>query len=64
MVYSDLIEDRIDQIITALKEKFPDITNYRWCAIKLLGQDKEILEKYPLHLPGISDQNFEGWTGY
>lgn len=59
MVYSDLIEDRIDQIITALKEKFPDITNYRWCAIKLLGQDKEILEKYPLHLPGISDQNFE-----
>ena len=34
MVYSDAIEDAIDQIITVLQEKYPDLTNYRWHAIK------------------------------
>ena len=32
MVYSDEIEDKIDQIIDALKVKYPDLKNYRWHA--------------------------------
>lgn len=59
MVYSDEIEDNIDQVIAALKEQYPLMVNYRWHAIKLLGQDKEVCEKYPLKLPGILDKNYE-----
>lgn len=59
MVYSDGIEDKIDHVISALEEKYPSIQNYRWHAIKLLGQDKEVCEKYPIDIPGITDQNYE-----
>ena len=58
MVYSDDIEDKIDKIIPALAEKYPDLPNKRWHAIKLLENDKEIGEKYPVSLPGI-DLNCE-----
>ncbi len=46
MVYSDLLEDKIDEIIPVLQQKYPELTNYRWYALKLLEQDKEIMEKY------------------
>ncbi len=46
MVYSDEIEDKIDQLIPLLKEKYPQLTNYRWYALKLLENDKEIREAY------------------
>ncbi len=59
MVYSDGIEDRIDQVITALKKKYPELSNYRWHAIKLLEHDTEISEKYPVNLPDILDKNYE-----
>ncbi len=59
MVYSDQLEDHIDQIISALHNKYPDITNYRWHAIKLLEHDTEVSEKYPLDLPEILQQNYE-----
>lgn len=59
MVYSDEIEDKIDHVMTALEEKYPSLQNYRWHAIKLLGQDKEVCEKYPIDLPGITDKNYE-----
>ncbi|MDY3766742.1 MAG: ferrous iron transport protein B, partial [Lachnospiraceae bacterium] len=59
MVYSDEIEDKIDRIIDALKEKYPDIKNYRWHALKLLEQDKEITEKYPVDLPDVLDKSYE-----
>ena len=55
MVYSDEMEDRIDIVIKALKEKYPDIRNYRWHALKLLEGDNEIKEKYPLDVPLRSD---------
>ena len=51
MVYSDAIEDKIDQIIPALKKRYPDLKNYRWYALKLLEADKEITEKYQVDLP-------------
>ena len=59
MVYSDGIEDKIDLIIEELKKKYPDLTNCRWHAIKLLEQDKEITKRYPVNLPDVIDRNYE-----
>lgn len=59
MVYSDAIEDKIDLIMAELKNKYPKLTNYRWYAIKLLEQDKEITRRYPVNLPEVIDHNYE-----
>lgn len=59
MVYSDELEDKIDQIIPELKRRYPTLTNYRWYALKLLEGDKEITEKYPVGLPGVLDRSYE-----
>lgn len=59
MVYCDEIEDKIDLISEALLDKYPQIPNLRWCAIKLLEQDKELMKKYPLDLSGIIDRSYE-----
>ena len=39
MVYSDKIEDKIDQIMLELKHCYPNLINYRWHALKLLEGD-------------------------
>lgn len=59
MVYRDEIEDKIDLISEALSDKYPQISNLRWCAIKLLERDKELMEKYPLDLSGIIERSYE-----
>ncbi len=59
MVYSDEIEDKIDHIKEVLKAQYPDIINHRWVALKILEQDKEILEKYPVDLPEVLDRSYE-----
>lgn len=59
MVYSDPIEDRIDQLIAELEVKYPNIINPRWHAIKLLEQDQEVMKKHPVDRPDILDQNYE-----
>lgn len=59
MVYSDEMEDRIDAVSEAMVQAYPDITNVRWCAIKLLEGDKEICETYPVDLPGVLDRSYE-----
>ncbi len=59
MVYSDEIEDKIDQIILELKKQYPSLKNYRWHAIKLLEQDNEVSEKYPINLPGLTGESYE-----
>lgn len=59
MVYTDDIEDKIDTVIAVLHEKYPDIKNHRWAAIKLMEQDKEICEKYPVDLPEVLDRSYE-----
>lgn len=46
-VYDDVIEDKIDRITELLRAEYPDEGNYRWCAIKMLEQDKAVTEKYP-----------------
>lgn len=59
MVYDDVIENKIDEIMAALEEYDPEIQNPRWHAIKLLEQDCEITEKYPIDLPKVLDRNYE-----
>lgn len=59
MVYSDEIEDKIDQIKDVLKANYPEITNHRWVALKLLEQDPEITAKYPVNLPEVLDRSYE-----
>ena len=59
MVYSDTIEDKIDQIIPELQHRYPNLTNYRWHAIKLLEGDQEITQKYPVDLPQVLDRSYE-----
>ena len=59
MVYSDEIEDKIDQIKDVLKANYPEITNHRWVALKLLEQDPEITAKYPVNLPEVLERSYE-----
>lgn len=58
MVYSDWIEDRIDVVISQLKKEYSDISNYRWHAIKLLEEDREITNRYPL-LGTLASRSYE-----
>lgn len=46
MVYSDEIEDKIDQVKERLKQAYPEMENYRWRAIKFLEQDEDVMERY------------------
>ncbi len=59
MVYSDTIEDKIDRIIEELQQRYPNLFNYRWHALKLLEQDREISERYPVNLPEVIDRSYE-----
>src|SRR5699024_9220555 len=59
MVYSDEIEDKIDEIIACMEEKYPGLGNYRWLAIKQLEQDQEVTANYPVDLPDVIDKNYE-----
>ncbi len=59
VVYSDEIENKIDEITILLKKERPNLTNYRWHAIKLLEQDSEVTELIGLDLSQIVDQSYE-----
>ena len=59
MVYSDEIEDRIDEVIAALDKKYPETPNKRWHAIKILENDREICEKFNVDVPGLAGTNYE-----
>jgi len=59
MVYSDGLEDKIDIVSEELNKKYPGIKNPRWHAIKLLEQDHEIMESYPVDLPQVLDRSYE-----
>lgn len=49
MVYKDEIEDLIDDISEQLLNKYPEIVNVRYHAIKYLENDPAIRKKYPLN---------------
>lgn len=59
MVYSDLIEDKIDAITEVLRQRYPELNNYRWHALKLLEQDPDIMARYPVDLPQVMDRSYE-----
>ena len=58
-VYSDTVEEKIDLISAMLKRKYPTIKNLRWHAIKILENDENIINQYPLDLSGILEKDFE-----
>ena len=51
--YDREIEDRIQRVEDLLREKYPDLTNLRWHAIKMLEYDKEVLKDHPVELKQI-----------
>ena len=66
VVYSDEIEDRIDEVgaiwqkhYGARKEAVPKTAGLRWISIKLLERDPEILEAYPLAAAELPKENYE-----
>lgn len=58
MVYEDNIEDKIDLLISRLSQKYPDMTNKRWHAIKYLENDATILKRHPLDTADIIDRSY------
>lgn len=57
--YDVEIEGRIQQVETALREKYPGLTNVRWHAIKMLEFDKEVMKDHPLELSAIATESYE-----
>lgn len=59
MVYSDEIEDNIDVVISALEKQYPDLPNKRLYALKILENDREVMEKYPLDAAEAPKRSYE-----
>ncbi|HIT51120.1 MAG TPA: ferrous iron transport protein B [Candidatus Aveggerthella excrementigallinarum] len=59
MVYSPEMEARIDAVQAALVERYPDIVNPRWHAIKLLEGDETVAQRHPVDLPDVLDRSYE-----
>lgn len=59
IVYDAVIESKIDKLSVLLSQKYKDIQNKRWVAIKLLEQDYEVMKRYPLDTQGIIDKSYE-----
>lgn len=59
MVYEDYIEDKIDVIISELTKTYPNLTNRRWHAIKLLEKDAGVTAHHPVSLEHVIDRSYE-----
>lgn len=59
VVYSSEIEDKIDEISDMLNEKYKEIVNLRWYAVKLMEMDEAVCAKYPIDLSDIVKRNYE-----
>lgn len=59
MVYEDEIEDKIDTIILRLKDRYPELPNYRWHAIKYLEMDKTVTSRFPLDIDSVISRSYE-----
>lgn len=59
LVYSDEIEDKIDEIMERLLAYDPDLKNPRWHAIKILEQDEEICKKIDIDFSDIVTRSYE-----
>ncbi len=59
VVYSDEIEDKIDELIMAITEFQSDIHNPRWHAIKLLERDEDIEAMFPKSVTSLVKRSWE-----
>ena len=59
VVYSDPVEDKIDEVSELLVNQYGEIDNLRWHAIKLMEQDRAIVAKYPLDLSTTVNHSYE-----
>ena len=59
MVYEDEIEDKIDTLILRLKDRYPELSNYRWHAIKYLEMDKTVTSQFPLDIDSVICSSYE-----
>lgn len=57
MRYSDDIEQKIKLVSHRLISSCGMIRNLRWTALKLVEQDEDIMEKYPVNVSDIVDKN-------
>ncbi len=60
VVYSDDIEDKIDDVSKLLIKKYNKPDNLRWHAIKLMEMDPAVMAQYPLELSGLVKRSYEG----
>ncbi len=59
VTYHDYMEEKITVLADKLKEQYQIEQNVRWYAIKLLVQDQELMEKFPIDLPEVLDRSYE-----
>ena len=59
VVYSDDIEDKIDEVSEKLLQQYGDLNNLRWHAIKLMEMDETITAKYPLTNKKLIQHSYE-----
>lgn len=58
VVYSDYIEDKIDEISEVLKKQYGKMNNIRWHAIKLLETDRSVMREFPID-PELVERSYE-----
>ncbi|MBH1940349.1 ferrous iron transport protein B [Mobilitalea sibirica] len=59
VVYSDLLEDKIDEVSERIRENHGNIDNLRWYAIKHIEMDEMAQAKYPIDSNGIVHNSYE-----
>lgn len=59
VTYQDYLEEKIASLECKLTEQYQIAENVRWYAIKLLVQDQELVEKFPIDLPEVLDRSYE-----
>ena len=57
--YAQQMETKIAQVEAALRNRYGDMDNLRWHAIKMLECDEEVNKDHPLNLTGIVDYSYE-----
>ena len=57
--YAPQMETKIAQVEAALRNRYGDMDNLRWHAIKMLECDEEVNKDHPLNLTGIVDYSYE-----
>lgn len=57
--YTRLVEEKIQRIEDILRSDYPELTNLRWHAIKLLECDKEVMKDHPVDVSGVITESYE-----